>query len=293
MKSKGLISFCSATLNGIESTKRALFLFDTVVVPSATSAIEKQVEIFSEKHPFVKRYLRNHLVPVSQFGNDYADHVAELMHLFGKYHFKNWLQPYFEEEVGEFIDQKQAELSWYLSLRVDSIFFSQEIAHNLKIPAFVEDVELSYLKYPPESIKDALSEIALNGIFDQTLPDPSLLDWPVLVEILKETNFSNYRKKIWECMNKRTPLSNEYAENLKEFCRENLPGNINMEVSAIGLEAILSFIFPAFGPFKALHNVFKKHRKHRKYSWIGVVHKIEKLHQSSPADDGNIPGKGS
>lgn len=281
MDIEGYVSFYSATLNGIESTKRCLLLFDSLVVPATENAVGKQIEIFSGKYPYVKNYLSNHLIPLERLGSNYSDLVNEMMLYFRKYHYENWLNPQFEEEIGGFMTQVQAEISWIHSLRRDSILLSQIVAKDREVPNYWHDSEFSYLRNPTEPAQDVVCEATFNEIFDRVIPDPSCLDWNNLVDILEMPEFHSFREKLWSSMQTRTPLSEEYLETLEEFFRRNFPDDLEEAISLNVLEASAGLFIPVIGPAKSLYKIVNDIADHKEFSWISVVCKTKEKSEST------------
>lgn len=285
MKKTGFTSFYSATLlKGIESIKRSLLLFDDVILPAQKSAIENQIDIFSDKRPAVKKYLNKHLLSLDLFGVNYSSYITELMTYFGKYHFKNWLNPSFEEEVGEFIDQTHAEISWNHSLKLDSVLLAQVISNDLEIPTYFESTEISIIQNPPCVFAKAISETVFDEIFDCLIPDPSNLDWQELVDLLKDKKFISFRENLHLCIENQTVLSKKYLEDMILFFNQNFPKNLNMKVALKGIDAGIGSIIPIYGPGKALYDIYKIDNTYKRYYWLSIVHKVIEQAQQSEKD---------
>jgi len=277
METKGFLSFYSATREGVESSKRALFLFDTVIVPTTEKALHKQIGIFSRKYPYVKNYLLNHLITLDSLGKDYADYIQELMLYFGKYHYENWLNYDFEKEVGDFMTQDEAMISWVWSLRAESIMLSQLVKQRHKIPSYWHDTEISALSDSDKFSKKIISQISFDKIIDKFIPDPTCFAWTKLVDIIESPGFVNLRAKLWSLIQTRTPLSEEYLKTLEEFFEKNYPNDLEAKIWLNIIEMSGGLLLPPVGIAKALHATVKHIINHKKYSWLDIVCQMRKM----------------
>lgn len=276
MKNKIFTSFYTSTLNGIESIKKSLILFDDVIIPAPKNAIEKQIDIFSDNHSDVKRYLNKHLFSLVEINHTFSSYVTELLTYFGKYHFENWLNPTFEEEVGEFIDQTQAEISWHQSLKLDSVLLSQFVTNKLKVPTYIESAEFLFLKDPPDNLASVISDSSFYDMFDYVVPDPSNLDWLELIYLLNDNRFIAFREKLRLCIENKVPISQRYLEDLIQFFEKQFPEKLDMAVALKGIDTAIGSLIPIYGPGKALHDIYKIDKTFKRYSWVSLVHDIKK-----------------
>lgn len=274
MKPGGFVSYYNATLDGVESTKRALTLFKSIAIPCSRATLMRQIERFSNGDSGLRSFLTERLFPLTELQPEFAPWLSELASYFGKYHFENWLQPYFEEEVGEFSDQAGAEVSWHHSLQLDSFLLTTEITRSLEITPLVNEVELPRQQekqvFEPAGVKDA----KVRELFDTGFPDVALLDWPEFLSIARDPDFPAFQAKVRECLERGTPLSRAYLTDLESFFTGKFSTSLNRSVVGIGVEAAIGTVLPIYGPAKALYDIYRTDRAYHHYSWLGLAVRV-------------------
>jgi hypothetical protein len=274
MNPRGFVSYYNATLDGVESTKRALTLFESIAIPCSKATLMRQIENFSNGDSGLVSYLTERLVPLTELQPDFAPWLSELASYFGKYHFENWLQPYFEEEVGEFGDQAGAEVSWHHSLQLDSFLLTTEITRRLELTPLVNEVELLQQQGKQVFETAGVKDSKVKEVFDIGFPDVALLDWPEFLRIARDPAFQAFQAKVRECLESGTPLSRAYLTDLECFFESRFPTSLDQSVVGIGVEAVIGTVLPIYGPAKALYDIYRTDRAYRRYSWLGFAMRV-------------------
>lgn len=276
MENCGLLSFYSGAFHGWETTKESLFLFNKVIISSTENALNKQIEIFSESDAKVKTYLNNHLIPLSKIKPEYSEYIDLLLDFFGKYHYENWLQPYFEEEIGEFIDQSQAEISWYHSVKAYSLEFSNILFKSQISPIYLAEDEYDDLKGVKKKEEGIIESNSFADAFDPIFPDPTCLEWPELVELFDDPEIFKFRDTLWQCISDKQKISHKYIDALERFFTQNFSDEVLKSNFLEFGEAAIGALNPLYGPFKALYSSSKRADSYNRFSWIKFLQRIKR-----------------
>ncbi len=276
---KLLLSFYSATLAGRESVKRSLLLADCVVVPTSRRNLDKEMAGFADGNRTVRAYLGEHLLPLCELAPQYDAVVSEMLEYFGRWHSCRWLSPDFEQTVGDFLDQTQAEISWAWSVRLDSLLLSKRVHECLGLPAFSDASEEMLAKLPAQGSSPtrsiAITDAHLIETTKACIPDVADYNWDGLVAALGHGSVQPFRSTLWASARATASLRDEYVKALEAYFRETFQESRASEVAAIAGDAVIGTVLPPLGPLKALYEFFETQDRHKRYSWLSVVQRLK------------------
>lgn len=271
----GFISLTSSVFKGYKSTKRALLLFDKVVVPSTKKRIDVQIERFADGDKKVGKFLKKRLLPIDYLDKTYTELIDDLLKYFKEYYWENWLSPKFEKEVGEYHTATEANLAWAYSLKRDSRLLSNLIREEKQIESYCDFGIMN------ENTDNKYTS-------DGFLPDPAIFNWHDLVPILESDGISTLREKIWKGKNLNHSLSSDYFKDLEDFFNKTYPQDVDKNAIIVLSELLISLGTDLFGPAKSLHQIYKNRKVHNKYAWLSIIRKVRDMEKSKEENDDEI-----
>lgn len=262
------MSLLSSVVKGNKSTKRALLLFDKVVIPTSKNRIDIQIERFADGDRHVSNYLKKKLLPIDFLSPSYTDLIEDLLKYFNDYYWENWLSPDFEKDVGVFHTPTEANMSWAHSLVANSRLLSNLIREEKKIECYCDFGALQ------ENVESTYTT-------DNILPDPASLNWDSLIPILDSEHIAILRQKIWNAKTLKRPLSSDYLQSLEEFFSKHYPENVEKNAFVNFSELLLSTGAIVYAPAKSLYQIYNNRKIHNQYQWVSLIQKMQKTATST------------